>query len=47
MATEPFTTCLWFDTQAEEAAQRVGPRPPEAASGVGQETAGRPGLRVA
>jgi predicted 3-demethylubiquinone-9 3-methyltransferase (glyoxalase superfamily) len=21
MATEPFTTCLWFDTQAEEAAQ--------------------------
>jgi predicted 3-demethylubiquinone-9 3-methyltransferase (glyoxalase superfamily) len=21
MATDPFTTCLWFDTQAEEAAQ--------------------------
>jgi predicted 3-demethylubiquinone-9 3-methyltransferase (glyoxalase superfamily) len=21
MTTEPFTTCLWFDTQAEEAAQ--------------------------
>lgn len=21
MATEPFTTCLWFDTRAEEAAQ--------------------------
>jgi predicted 3-demethylubiquinone-9 3-methyltransferase (glyoxalase superfamily) len=21
MATEPFTTCQWFDTQAEEAAQ--------------------------
>ena len=21
MATEPFTTCLWFDTQAEQAAQ--------------------------